>query len=162
MPTNSSPLEADEGKALHQWLELSHLKHFHIGNESQSGTKYGMIRGAKLKAQGQMRGIPDYCILLPNGLYLWVELKRQKGGHVSDEQIEWLTALSRMENTIAIVARGWQSAMMAVCTYNRDPRHSLMIPAEPIDCRMDKDGNLQMKILEPVENEKKSAKSVDF
>lgn len=58
-----------------------------------------MIRGAKLKRIGQSKGFPDYIIIChqkghPDYLdIVAVEMKRQHGGTLSDEQAQWLSAL---------------------------------------------------------------------
>ena len=89
----SCPTEYAECQVFHQWLELNHIRHTHIGNESQIGGRAGIIRGAKLKAIGQSKGFPDYLVLV-NGQLVAIEMKRQKGGHVEAEQTEWLEALT--------------------------------------------------------------------
>lgn len=57
-----------------------------------------MIRGAKLKAIGQSRGVYDYDVYIPlKGIteevdcyeLIKIEMKRKKGGAVSPEQKEW-------------------------------------------------------------------------
>lgn len=92
------PLEDDECFAFHQWLELKHIPHAHVANESRSSGRNAAIRGAKIKRMGQARGVYDYEIFLPvKGITgtidcyqeVRVEMKRQKGGTVSPEQKEW-------------------------------------------------------------------------
>lgn len=91
--------EYDECVAFHQWLTAKRYKHAHISNESQSGGTNAMIRGAKLKRIGQSKGFPDYIIIChqkghPDYLdIVAVEMKRQHGGTLSDEQAQWLSAL---------------------------------------------------------------------
>lgn len=92
MARSSVPTEYDECVVFHRYLELKHIKHTHIGNESQMGGRAGVIRGAKLKAIGQSKGFPDYLVLVNNRL-IAIEMKRQKGGRLSKEQKEWLEAL---------------------------------------------------------------------
>lgn len=92
------PLEDDECIVFHQWLELRHIPHAHIANESRSNTRAAMIRGAKLKRMGQSAGVWDYEIFVPvygidktidDYQLLKIEMKRQKGGTVSPEQKKW-------------------------------------------------------------------------
>lgn len=93
------PSEYDECVVFHQWLTAKRYKHAHISNESQSGGTNAMIRGAKLKRIGQSKGFPDYVIIChqkghPDYLdIIAVEMKRQHGGTLSDEQAVWLKAL---------------------------------------------------------------------
>ena len=95
--TNYSPKEEDEQRAFVQYLRMRNIPHHHCANESNSGTRNAMIRGAKMKSLGTSRGFPDLLIFLPIydvfdeiGAYrpLAIELKRQKGGAVSSEQKE--------------------------------------------------------------------------
>ena len=92
------PLEDDEAKVFHRWLEIQKIPHAHIANESNGGSQSARIRGAKMKAMGQSKGVWDYEIFLPiKGITgnidayqeIRVELKRQKGGVVSQEQKAW-------------------------------------------------------------------------
>lgn len=92
------PTEYEECVAFVDWLRLNHIPHAHYGNESQSGTKNAMIRGAKLKRIGQSRGVFDYDVYVPiKGItgevdcyeLIKIEMKRQRGGTVSEYQKKW-------------------------------------------------------------------------
>ena len=92
------PLEDDESKAFHKYLELKSIPHCHIANESNGGSQYARIRGAKMKAMGQSKGVWDFEVFLPiKGVTgtidsyqeIRIEMKRQKGGVVSSEQKVW-------------------------------------------------------------------------
>ena len=93
------PSEYDECVVFHQWLVAKRYKHAHISNESQSGGTNALIRGAKLKRIGQSKGFPDYIIICHQKGHpdyqdiVAVEMKRQHGGTLSDEQAGWLSAL---------------------------------------------------------------------
>lgn len=93
-----NPLEDDECIAFSNWLKLENIPHAHIANESRMSSKSAMIRGAKLKKMGQSRGVWDYDIFVPikniDGdvdcyQELRIEMKRRKGGVVSEEQKAW-------------------------------------------------------------------------
>lgn len=93
-----NPLEDDEAIAFSQWCKLNNIPHHHIANESRSGTRNAVIRGAKLKRMGQSRGYYDYDVFVPiKGAtgevdcyeLIKIELKRKVGGRVSPEQKEW-------------------------------------------------------------------------
>lgn len=97
-PNDVCPLEDDECIKFHQWLELRHIPHAHIANESRSSSRSAMIRGAKLKRMGQSAGVWDYEIFLPvKGItgeiddyqLAKVEMKRKKGGTISPAQKAW-------------------------------------------------------------------------
>ena len=93
-----TPKEYDECLAFSEWLKLNKIPHHHIANESQSGNRNAVIRGAKLKRMGQSRGYWDYDVYIPvKGVIgetdcyelVKIEMKRKKGGAVSKEQKEW-------------------------------------------------------------------------
>lgn len=126
--TQLNPTEDQEAEALAQWLRLKKLPFTHIANESGRG-RTAMLRTAKLKRMGQSKGFPDYLIAIPSHIpYLEVikdgencierrvdkrliaiELKRQKGGHVSPSQREWLKILNSA-GIEAVVCRGFEEA----------------------------------------------------
>ena len=64
--------------------------------------KEGAIRGSRLRAEGLKAGVPDLLIFDPcegaGGVGLAIELKRVKGGRVSEDQKRWLSELEK---------RGW-------------------------------------------------------
>ena len=108
----SCPTEYAECQVFHQWLELNHIRHTHIGNESQIGGRAGIIRGAKLKAIGQSKGFPDYLLIVNNKL-IAIEMKRQTGGRLSPEQKQWLEALTGC-GVKCFVCRGANQAIETV------------------------------------------------
>lgn len=98
MVDNYCATEDEECYAFSQYLKLKKIPHTHIGNESRSGGKNAMIRGAKLKRMGQSRGYWDYDIFIPvKGVtdeidcyeLIKIEMKRKKGGVISPEQKKW-------------------------------------------------------------------------
>jgi len=93
-----NPLEDDECIAFSDWLKMNNIPHAHIANESRSGSRNAMIRGAKLKRMGQSRGVWDYEVYVPiKGIdgrvdcyeLLKIEMKRRHSGTVSEEQKIW-------------------------------------------------------------------------
>lgn len=126
--TQLNPTEDQEAEALAQWLRLKKLPFTHIANESGRG-RTAMLRTAKLKRMGQSKGFPDYLIAIPSHIpYLEViedgencierrvdkrliaiELKRQKGGHVSPSQRRWIKILNSA-GIEAVVCRGFEEA----------------------------------------------------
>lgn len=96
--TEYIPLEDDECIIFANWLRVNNIPHAHIANESRSGSRSAMIRGAKLKRMGQSRGVWDYEIFVPvygvdktidDYQLIKIEMKRKKGGTLSPEQITW-------------------------------------------------------------------------
>lgn len=93
-----NPLEDVECIRFSNWLSVHKIPHCHIANESRSGSRSAMIRGAKLKRMGQSKGVWDYEVYIPRkGItgtvdcyeIAKVEMKRRKGGVVSPEQKAW-------------------------------------------------------------------------
>ena len=96
----NAPLEDDECKAFHKWLDERDIPHAHIPNESRSSDKYAAIRGKKLKDMGMSAGYWDYDVYLPVldldnevGAYelIKIEMKRAKKNlsTVSKAQKDW-------------------------------------------------------------------------
>lgn len=86
------PLEKDEQKRLCKWLKENKIGHFATGLGVKLGLDVKYV--ASLKSQGHYSGIPDLVILLGNGKICFIELKRQKGGVVSEEQKKWIDYLN--------------------------------------------------------------------
>ena len=73
---------------------------------------------AKLKAEGVQPGVPDLCLPVARGGYhgLYIELKRRKGGVVSEHQRHWLEYL-RKQGYRAEVCEGWERARNVLMDY---------------------------------------------
>jgi len=96
------------------WLRLKKIIHFAIPN----GGHRDIHTAVKLKRGGLMAGVPDLCIPLARKPYhgLYIELKRVKGGVVSDVQKWWLAALA-YQGYKATVCKGARSAINEVENY---------------------------------------------
>jgi rhodanese-related sulfurtransferase len=68
------------------------------------------ITAAKLKAEGASPGVPD--LFIPAWL-VWVEMKRSKGGMLSDKQKDWRQYLLSIGHTF-ILANGKEQAIEAI------------------------------------------------
>ena len=77
-----------------------------------------MTEALKFKRTGVQSGVPDLCIPIPTKSYhgLYIELKRKKGGKLSDNQIYWLNLL-RERCYYAEVAHGFEEAKAIVLHY---------------------------------------------
>ena len=73
---------------------------------------------ARLKQQGVKAGVPDMCLPVARGGYhgLYIELKRVKGGRVSEQQKQWLSALNG-QGYKAVVCKGAEEALDALQKY---------------------------------------------
>lgn len=105
------PTEANEQMAVVQWLEIKGLKFSAIPNSTYT-TSWKQKR--KNKDTGLRAGLPDLLICLPNKL-LFVEMKREKGGTLSDCQREWIDALNLIGGNVeAIVCCGADEAIKEI------------------------------------------------
>ena len=92
------PLEDDEAVLFAEWLRAQKIPHTHIANEIGGSTKTAKIRAMKAHRMGQTAGVWDYEVFLPvenvDGEIeayqeIRIELKRKKGGTVSEAQKKW-------------------------------------------------------------------------
>jgi hypothetical protein len=122
MSRNKMPIQTEsaEQQALFEWAALQSGKYpelallYHVPN----GGSRNKVEAARLQAEGVKAGIPDICLPVARGGYhaLYVELKRQDGGRVSEFQKAWLEALAR-EGYRAVLCRGWEEASSAIKEY---------------------------------------------
>lgn len=130
MAKNSTPLEHDEQVDFIGWIEtqneIARLKRslklrpilfsaIVNGHYQQSKKQLN-----KLIAEGMRKGILDIVLIIPperakggRRLMIWVEMKRQQGGAVSDEQELWIEAINDIEggNVGAFVCYGAKEAV---------------------------------------------------
>ncbi len=117
---SSVPTEREEQVRLAKLLDKLGLLWCSIPNSGHGNYgKQGAIRGARLRAEGLKSGAPDALIFdspptpreaNPHCKGLAIELKRVKGGKVSEAQERWLSAL-RERNWEARVCRGFDEAL---------------------------------------------------
>ena len=83
-----------------------------------NGGKRAIKTAIALKAQGVKSGVPDMCLPVARGEYhgLYIELKRQKGGTVSEAQKSWITALAE-QGYKAVVCKGAEEAIGTIKEY---------------------------------------------
>jgi hypothetical protein len=100
------PTEEQEQAALAEYLNMviGPDKWFHVPNEGKSHVAYRV----KQRKMGLKSGVPDVIIvrrppLYPDSLGAAIELKRRKGGIVSDNQARWHKSMK---------AEGW---LVSVC-----------------------------------------------
>lgn len=72
---------------------------------------------ARLKAEGVKSGVPDIFLPVSVGIWsgLFIEMKRSKGGRLTDEQREFIDKLD--PHFIVIVAHGAQEAIEKINDY---------------------------------------------
>lgn len=106
-----NPTEDVEHLAVAQYLNRLGLRWVHVPNEGKRSPK----TGARLKAVGMRAGFPDICIfdappLNPCAKGVCIELKRQRGGKVTDDQRYWLAELG-LRGWVTTVAEGANEAI---------------------------------------------------
>lgn len=114
------PKEDYEQIRLSNWLHKMGIVHTASGN----GGKRTMLAALKLQRMGLSPGFPDIEIPLPipngYGLYkycgLYIEMKRTKGGKVTEQQKEWIRYLNN-KGYKAYVAKGFEEAKAIVLEY---------------------------------------------
>ena len=112
--------EADEQQLLFEWAEYAEVLYpelelmYHCPNEG----KRSIYGGYKLRKQGMKAGVPDICLPVPRGGYgaLYIEMKRVKGGKVSEAQKWWIDKLNAAGN-LAVVCHGFDEAKDAILAY---------------------------------------------
>lgn len=118
------PEESVEQIDLFRWAE------FQMGKWPELRLMYAIPNGGKrykatavrLKMEGVKSGVPDICLPVARGHYhgLYIEMKRQRGGSVSESQKEWLADL-KAQGYLAIVCKGWLPASEEIQRYMRLP-----------------------------------------
>lgn len=91
---------------------LEHLKedgaikmYTHIPNETYTPSWNAK---KKNKLEGLVAGFPDY-VIVTNHDVLFIEMKKSKGGVISDNQRKWLEALNAVGHK-AVVCNGYENA----------------------------------------------------
>lgn len=105
---------------LMQWVELSRAKYPALKNiyaVPNGGMRHPAV-AAQLKAEGVKPGVPDLCLAYPsNGFHgLYIEMKRLKGGRLSDEQKDWRNRLTSAGYAVH-VCEGWEIAQRVIVEY---------------------------------------------
>lgn len=118
--TDWQPSEEEEQAAVMEWAMLMERQYpelallFHIPN----GADRHPAVAAKLKRQGVKAGVPDLFLPVARGGWhgLWVEMKRRKGGRLSEDQKAWIEALTE-QKYMAVRADGAEEACDVIFKY---------------------------------------------
>ena len=102
-----------EQEAVIRWAEMStgmypELKLlFHIPN----GGSRNKVEAAHLKKLGVKAGVPDLFLPVARGAYhgLFIEMKRERGWRVSEDQAGWISELMKQDYQVAI-CHGYEEA----------------------------------------------------
>lgn len=112
-------LEHQEQVALFKWANLQSKKHpeleLLLAIPNGGHRHIGVAR--KLKAEGVKAGVPDMFLPVKRGNYggLWIELKKKKGGRLSENQKWWQERLTK--DYMHVVANGFEEAKDAILSY---------------------------------------------
>ena len=111
---NNSPLEADEQAKYFRWIRANQIKYPALRwiHASLAGIKLSPFLAKKAKEQGNRKGICDICIPCARRGYhgAYIEMKRQNGGRLSPEQVEFMNHLEA-EGYYKSVAKGAEHAI---------------------------------------------------
>lgn len=108
------PLEETEQEKYFQWVRSNQVKYPVLRwiYASLAGIRLSPLMASKAKKQGNRKGICDICIPCARRGYhgAYIEMKRQKGGKLSPEQVEFLAHLEA-EGYYKSVAKGADHAI---------------------------------------------------
>lgn len=107
--TSPVPSEDQEQIWFVQWLDEQGIPYWHTNNEMWTKSWKQKNRA---KAMGVQSGIPDLFLAL-DGCLVGIEMKRTKGGVVSDNQKYWGTILEAA-GVACFVCRGHEHAIETV------------------------------------------------
>jgi len=114
------PLEHDEQKSVVTWASTMETKFpaLKLLYAIPNGGHRHKATAARLKAEGVKPGVPDLHLPVPRNGYhsLYIEMKRRRGGRVSDEQKAWKEALQHEGHRVEI-CRGFEEARDALLNY---------------------------------------------
>lgn len=125
MEFNNTLKESEEQEALFQWASIKRNTYpeldllFHVPNGGSRNKK----EAYNLKKQGVKSGVPD--LFLPVAVYkgngqwyhgLFIEMKRRKGGKLSNNQKEWILKLDEQGYKVT-VAKGYNDAIKIITDY---------------------------------------------
>lgn len=122
MDNNGLPTEHDEQCAVVSWLQIAHpeVLFWATPNGAHLSGGIGQRSAAmnKLKAEGFLAGVADLIIFEPRGVYscLFVEMKRQRGGVVHENQ-SWFLAQVEQRGALGTVAEGADEAINFITKY---------------------------------------------
>lgn len=112
------PTEAQEQITLFSWAAVQAIPELALLYHIPNGGSRHKAEAARLRAEGVRSGVPDLCLPVPRGGChgLYIELKRLRGGRLSEQQRAWLDALGKQGYAVA-VCKGWEDAAETILRY---------------------------------------------
>lgn len=115
-----APLEEIEQQHIFEWarLQSAYYPELKLLYAIPNGGKRAIKTAVALKRQGVKAGVPDMCLPVSRGGFhgLYIELKRQKGGTVSEAQKAWIDSLNA-QGYKAVVCHGADEAIAEIKDY---------------------------------------------
>lgn len=116
----ANPSESSQQKALFAFAALNVNRYpelkwlFAIPN----GGRRDAITGARMRAEGVKRGVPDILLPVRRNAWagLWLELKIASGGKLSPEQAEWIAHL-KSQGYAVMICKGYEEAKDCLIRY---------------------------------------------
>lgn len=120
---NGCPSEDDEEHVLSDYCDVRGWRHTHFSNETYTTS---WKQKNKMKYLGVHSGVPDHLVLVPNksGRFytVYVEMKRQKGGTISDSQFEWIMDLLTAGQYVAVCEGGSEAVEYVEAVYSQNEK----------------------------------------
>ena len=113
------PSEDDEENMLAEYCDLRGWKHTHFSNETYTTS---WKQKAKMKYLGVSSGVPDHLVIVKRPhrapVPVYIEMKRQKGGTLSDTQFKWIDALYEAGQYVAVCESGHKAIIFLEAVEN--------------------------------------------
>ena len=114
------PTEDTEQTWLFQWARLQSGKwpELSLLYAIPNGGRRPIKTAVNMKRTGTKAGVPDMFLPVARGGFhgMYIEMKRTKGGHVSDEQKAWIKALTE-QGYKCVITKGWEDAAEQIAAY---------------------------------------------
>lgn len=112
--------EHAEQVALVNWFDMAYPSYTGRLVATPNGGARNIVVAKKLKAEGVRAGYPDLFLPVARKSFhgLHIELKKSKGGRLSENQKDWLAFLNS-EGYQAVCCMGWDEARAVIIDYMR-------------------------------------------
>lgn len=110
--------EHQEQAALIAWANNHPIRPIRLLLAIPNGGARSIKTGTMLKAEGVRPGVPDLFLPVARGTFhgLWIEMKRSKGGSVSEDQRKWIYLLDQ-QGYMVEVCKGFDAAKSTIENY---------------------------------------------
>lgn len=142
---NGCPSEDDEEHALSDYCDLRGWVHWHVPQET-----YTKSWGVKMKSKrlGVRKGVSDHWVIVPTKFgqkLVAIEMKRRKGGTVSDEQYEFIEEINKVNEVQGFIARGAEEAIEIVEDVEKNNEQKLKERLKKINAEIEHRKKLRCK-----------------